>query len=72
VIFVLFLLVVVISGGIEAAADSAGTGVGIVVRVIVGVLTAPLSSLAAAVLYFELRDAAAAPTPPAPGAIGSL
>ena len=57
VIFVLFFLVVVVSSGIEIAADSAGTAAGIVVRVIVGVLTAPFSALAAAVLYFELRAA---------------
>src|SRR5271169_1304262 len=55
VILVLGILVVVVASAIEIAADSAGTGVGIVVRVIVGVLTAPLSALAAAVLYFELR-----------------
>ncbi len=64
VICVLIIFVVVISGLVELLADSAGTGVGIVVRVIVGVLTAPLSALAAAVLYFELRGvrAGAAPT----------
>jgi hypothetical protein len=55
VILVLGILIVVIGSAIELAADSAGTGVGIVVRVIVGVLTAPLSALAAAVLYFQLR-----------------
>ncbi len=66
VIFALFILVVVLSGVIEAAADSAGTGVGIVVRVIVGVLTAPISALAAAVLYFELRPRSAA-GPAGPG-----
>jgi hypothetical protein len=59
VIFVLGILVAVVAGGIELAAESAGTGVGIVVRVIVGVLTAPISALAAAVLYFELRGATA-------------
>jgi hypothetical protein len=59
VILVLGILVVVAGSALEVAADSAGTGVGIVVRVIVGVLTAPLSALAASVLYFELR----APSP---------
>ena len=59
VILVLGILVVVAGSALEIAADSAGTGVGIVVRVIVGVLTAPLSALAASVLYFELR----APSP---------
>jgi hypothetical protein len=55
VIFVLYFLVGVFSLIIEGAAESAGSGAGIVVRVIVGVLTAPLSALAASVLYFELR-----------------
>jgi hypothetical protein len=55
VIFLLDILVIVLSGGLQLAADSAGTGLGIVVRVVVGVLTAPLAALAAAVLYFELR-----------------
>jgi hypothetical protein len=66
VIFVLGILVTIAAGAVELGAESAGTGVGIVVRVIVGVLTAPLAALAAAVLYFELRGAA---TPqPAEGA----
>jgi len=59
VIFVLGILVAVVAGGIDLAAESAGTGVGIVVRVILGVLTAPISALAASVLYFELRGSPA-------------
>ncbi|MFI4984473.1 MAG: YciC family protein [Solirubrobacterales bacterium] len=59
VILVLDILVVILASAIELAADSAGSGAGIIVRVIVGVLTAPLSALAAAVLYFELGGAAA-------------
>jgi hypothetical protein len=55
VIAVLYILVSVFSFIIEGAADSAGAGVGIVVRVIVGVLTAPLVALASSVMYFELR-----------------
>lgn len=55
VIFVLFFLVIIVTSGIEIAADSAGTGAGIVARVIVGILTGPISALAAAVLYFDLR-----------------
>lgn len=55
VIFVLFFLVIIVSSGIEIAADSAGTGAGIVARVVVGILTAPITALAAAVLYFDLR-----------------
>ncbi len=70
VIFVLGILVVVLSGGLEFAAESAGAGIGIVVRVILGVLTAPLSALAAAVLYFQLRGVPAeeVPGPPPPAA----
>jgi hypothetical protein len=55
VVFVLFVAVAVVSGLLDAAAESAGTGVGIVVRVVIGVLTAPISALAAAVVYFDLR-----------------
>ena len=71
VIFVLGILVLIVAFLLELAAASASTGVGIVVAVVVGVLTAPLSALAAAVLYFELRglaqgDASAAPTDAAP------
>lgn len=57
VILVLYILVGAVSILIEGAAESAGSGAGIVVRVVVGVLTAPLSALAASVLYFELRGA---------------
>lgn len=57
VLFVLFVLVGVLATVIDGAAASAGTGVGIVVRVVVGVLTAPLGSLASAVLYFDLLAA---------------
>jgi hypothetical protein len=66
VIFVLDILVVLVGSGIEVAADSAGAGLGIVARVVVGVLSAPLSALAAAVLYFELHR----PSPPG-GAAGA-
>ena len=59
VILLLVVLVSVVSFVIEGIANSAGTGVGLVVRVVVGILTAPISSLAAAVLYFELRGAPA-------------
>jgi hypothetical protein len=55
VVFVFVLLVFVVGVPLEFLADALGTGAGIVVRVVVGVLTAPLSALAAAVLYFELR-----------------
>ena len=67
VIFVLFFLVLFVSSGVEIAADSAGTGAGLVARVVVGVLTAPFSALAAAVLYFELHKASA----PAPAMAAS-
>lgn len=55
VVLVLALLVQLVAVAIDASAESASTGVGIVVRVIVGVLVGPVSALAAAVLYFELR-----------------
>src|SRR4029077_1433920 len=60
---VLDVLVVLIGSGLEIAADSASSGVGLVVRVIMGVLTGPLAGLAAAVLYFQLRGARAEETP---------
>jgi hypothetical protein len=75
-IFVLTILVALVSGVIEAIAESAGSAAGLVVTVVLGVLTAPISALAQAVLYFELLDlkpAAAgpgmpdAPMPPPPG-----
>jgi hypothetical protein len=65
VIFVLGILVLIVALLLELAAASAGTGLGIVVEVIVGVLTAPLSALAAAVLYFELQALAQTGVPPA-------
>jgi len=55
VIVVLVIGVGIVSAIIESIGDSGGTGVGIVVRVIVEILTAPISALAASVLYFELR-----------------
>ncbi len=54
VILLLVILVGLLSGAVGFAAESAGTGVGLIVRVVVGILTAPISALAAAVLYFEL------------------
>ena len=56
-ILLLGVLVGLVGAGVEVAADAAGTGVGLVVRVVVGVLAAPISALAAAVLYFDLRRA---------------
>jgi len=56
VIFVLLFLVGLLASGIDFAANSAGTGVGVVVRVIVGIFTAPLGALTGAVLYFDLCD----------------
>ena len=66
VIFVLLVVVDLVSFIIEAAADSAGSAVDLVVRVVIGVLTAPLAALAASVLYFELRGA----SPGGPGGLG--
>lgn len=70
VIVVLYLLVAIVGFIIDAVAESAGSGAGIVVRVIVGVLTAPFAALAASVLYFELRGPSttdALPPEPAEG-----
>lgn len=55
VILVVYILFGVASFIIDGVAESASAGVGIVVRVIVGVLTAPLLALASSVVYFELR-----------------
>ncbi len=66
-VFAVIIIMVVLVGAagniIDALAASAGTGAGIVARVVVGVLSAPLSALAAAVLYFELRARSAEPDP---------
>ena len=72
VILILVIVVAVFSGVVELIADSAGAGVGLVVRVVVGVLAAPISALAAAVLYFDLRGASVGATStsvPPPGTI---
>jgi hypothetical protein len=66
VILLLVILVGLVGSGIEVAGDAAGTAVGLVVRVVVGILTAPISALAAAVLYFDLRRAHAGATPEEP------
>jgi hypothetical protein len=55
VILVLFVGVFLVAGAIELAAASASAGAGIAVSVIIGVLTAPLTALASAVMYFDLR-----------------
>src|ERR1700722_6596775 len=57
VLFVMFVLVGLLSLVIDGIAASAGTGIGFVVQIVVGVLTAPFASLASAVLYFDLRAA---------------
>jgi hypothetical protein len=49
------------------AANSAGTGLGLAVRVIMGIFTAPLAALAAAVLYFALRTVASGASGPSRG-----
>jgi hypothetical protein len=62
VVLVLAVLVEVLAAIVDVAAESASTGAGIVVRVVLGVLIGPLSALAAAVLYFELRRLHGSPT----------
>jgi hypothetical protein len=74
VVLLLGVLVALVAGGIEIVAESAGTGAGIVARVVLGVLTAPISAVAAAVLYFELggsRARAAVSTESQPDPFGS-
>ncbi|MGH2833749.1 MAG: YciC family protein [Solirubrobacteraceae bacterium] len=61
VIFVMFMLVGVLGTGLTLAAAVAGSGVELVVRVIVGVLGAPLVALAQAILYFDLGAARESP-----------
>jgi len=63
VILVLYFLVLVVSVAVQATGNSLSTGVGIVVAVIVGVLTAPLPALAQSVLYFELLSVRGEPRP---------
>jgi hypothetical protein len=72
VIVVLVVGVAIVSGIIEAIGDSGGTAVGVVVRVIVQIFTAPISALAASVLYFELRGPTATPTPGESAVEGAL
>src|SRR5271165_5965663 len=70
VIVVLVVGVNVVADLIEVLGDSAGTGAGIVVTVVVQILTAPLAALAASVLYFELRGRAPA-APPESAPVGT-
>jgi hypothetical protein len=58
VILLMVILVALVSGAIEAVAGSGGAALGLIVQVIVGILAAPISALATAVLYFELGGAA--------------
>jgi hypothetical protein len=55
VIFVLIFLVGLLASGIDIAANTAGADVGLIVRMVVGIFTAPLGALAGAVLYVDLR-----------------
>ncbi|HUN78962.1 MAG TPA: hypothetical protein VMU32_08590 [Solirubrobacteraceae bacterium] len=58
VILLLVIGIGVVTEALYVLANAAGTTVGLIVRVVLGILTAPISALAAAVLYFELRDSA--------------
>ncbi len=55
VILLMIVLVGVVSSGLQLAADAANGAFGLGVRVVLGILTAPISALATAVLYFQLR-----------------
>jgi hypothetical protein len=72
VIVVLDILVLIVAFAIEILAASGGAGAGIVVAVIVGILAAPLSALAAAVLYFELGGAPAGKAAAGAGPVGGF
>jgi hypothetical protein len=61
VVVMLDLLLIVVALVVDGLAESAGTGAGIVVTVIVGVLAAPIQALAAAVMYFDLRGPTSTP-----------
>jgi ABC-type multidrug transport system fused ATPase/permease subunit len=63
VLLLLFVVVGALSLVLAGVAASAGTAVGIVVRVVLGVLTQPLAALAAAVLYFDLLALHGEPRP---------
>ena len=58
VVFVMVFLVGLLASGVDLAANSVGTGLGLAIRVIMGIVTAPLAALAAAVLYIDLRTVA--------------
>jgi hypothetical protein len=64
VILLLVILLVIVAGAIEVGAAAISFAVGIVVTVVIGILITPISSLAAAVLYFDLLKAHAGATPP--------
>ncbi len=70
VILVLDFLVLILGGLVDFGADASSTALGIVVTVVVGVLTAPLPALAAAVLYFDLRGGSSAGDAPGIGPVG--
>ncbi len=67
VVIVLLGALVLAAAGVSLAAGSARSAAGIVVGAVVGVLTAPIASLAQAVLYFELRDLKGAARAPSGG-----
>jgi hypothetical protein len=72
VIILLFVGVGVVTEVIYVIASSAGTAVGLVVRVVIGILTAPISALAVAVLYFELHGRGTGAVPDQPDRSGSF
>jgi hypothetical protein len=57
VILLLVLLVAVLTAALELGVAAASATAGLVVMVVLGILAAPVSALAAAVLYFDLRHA---------------
>jgi len=70
VILLLDVFVALLVGAIDYGAETGGTAAGIVVTVVLGVLSAPIPALGAAVLYFDLGGrravASAGPQPEDP------
>lgn len=72
VIVVLVIGVTIVSSIIDAIGQAGGSVVGAIVRIIVQVILTPLSALAAAVLYFELRGPVVADAPLESAPVGTL
>ncbi len=72
VIFILYFMIGIVDLIAQAIAKTGGTGLTIIVVVVLAVLTAPLSSLAAAVIYFDLKRIEEQPGVLHDGALGPI